>query len=112
MRVVVLGGAGDMGSFAVRDLMKQKDVEELTIGDYDEVKGKKLAAELGKKCKFIRVDANDHEALVEVIKGFEVAVGAIGPFYKNEVNVARAAIEAGGSYVSICVAYDAPPVLL
>ena len=38
MRIIVLGGAGDMGSRAVRDLAEQPEVQALIIGDYDQAK--------------------------------------------------------------------------
>jgi len=107
MKIIALGGAGDMGSYAVRDLARQDEVEELMIADYDEDKAKLLAGELGARCKAMKVDANNASELVRAIEGYDVATSAIGPFYKYEFKVAKAAVEAGVSYVSICDDYDA-----
>ena len=107
MRVIALGGAGDMGSHAVRDLAKQDEVEELMIADYNEEAAGRLAQELGPKCKSMKVDANNPTELANAIDGYDVATSAIGPFYKYEYKVAKGAVDAGVSYVSICDDYDA-----
>jgi len=107
MKVIALGGAGDMGSRAVRELAKEDEVTELLIADYNEEKARGIAMELGEKCKAIKVDANNHASLVDAIKGNDVAMSAIGPFYKYEVKVASAALDAKVNYVSICDDYDA-----
>lgn len=107
MRVIALGGAGMMGRFGVRDLASKESVEELVIADYDLAAAESLAGELGGKCRAVKVDANDHAGMVETVRGFDVAMGTIGPFYKYERKVAKACIEAGVDYVSICDDYDA-----
>jgi saccharopine dehydrogenase-like NADP-dependent oxidoreductase len=107
MRVIALGGAGDMGSHAVRDLAKQDDVGELMIADYNVEAAGRLAGELGPKCKSMKVDANNRGELADAIKGYDVATSAIGPFYKYEYKVAQGAVDAGVNYVSICDDYDA-----
>lgn len=107
MKVVALGGAGAMGRTAVRDLAASPDVEELVIADHNLEEADRLASELGDKVKAIRVNANDHAALVDALRGCDVALGAVGPFYKYEPKMIRACIEAGVNYVSICDDYDA-----
>ncbi len=96
-----------MGRFGVRDLASKDAVEELLIADYDLPAAEALADELGPKCRAVRVDANDHAGMVETVRGFDVAMGTIGPFYKYEKKVASACIDAGVNYVSICDDYDA-----
>lgn len=107
MRVIALGGAGDMGSRAVRDLAEQEDVEEIMIADYNREAADGLAREIGTRCKSMKVDADDPSELARAIHGYDVAAGAIGPFYKYEYRVAKASVEAGVDYVSICDDYDA-----
>lgn len=107
MRVIALGGAGVMGRFGVKDLASKEIVEDLLIADYDQAEAEALANELGSKCRAQKIDANDHDGMVEAIRGFDVAMGTIGPFYKYEKKVARACIDAGVNYVSICDDYDA-----
>lgn len=112
MKVIALGGAGAMGRTGVRDLAAKDGVEELLIADYDAAAAEKLARELGGKCRARGIDANDHAALVEAVRGFDVATGTIGPFYKYEKKVASACIEAGVDYVSICDDFDAASAVL
>jgi lysine 6-dehydrogenase len=107
MRVIALGGAGVMGRFGVKDLASKESVEDLLIADYDLEAAEALARELGSKCRACKVDANNHAEMVETVRGFDVAMGTIGPFYKYERKVAAACIEAGVDYVSICDDYDA-----
>jgi len=46
MRALALGGCGAQGTFAVRDLVKSKDVSHLIIADIDLEKAKKVAADM------------------------------------------------------------------
>ncbi len=112
MKVIAIGGAGAMGRRAVMDLAATDSVTQVTIADYDLEAAQRLAAELGPKCRAVRADADDHSGLVELIRGHDVALGTAGPFYKYEAKMARAAIEAGAHYVSICDDYDAAAEVL
>jgi lysine 6-dehydrogenase len=107
MKVIVLGGTGDMGRLAVRELGRTEDVELLTVAGRDLAKAQERAAAVGDHARAAAVDARDHAQLVEVISGHDVVAGALGPFYLFEVPVAKAAIAAGVPYVSICDDYDA-----
>ena len=113
MKVTVFGGAGDMGAEAVRDIAKQKDVESLVIADYNRKAAEKLAAEIGKPhvtAEFC--DANDHNALVEIMERADVCLSCIGPFYQYEEKMIRAAVDAKRSYTSICDDFDAAEAAL
>lgn len=107
MKVIALGGAGAMGRTAVKELAASPEVEELTIADYNLAEAERLAGELGTKCRALRVDAELHADLVDALRGYDVAMGTVGPFYKYEGRMIRACIEAGTYYVSICDDYDA-----
>jgi saccharopine dehydrogenase-like NADP-dependent oxidoreductase len=106
MRIIVLGGAGDMASRAVRELAAEPDVTRVTIADCNLETAERLASELGEKVVATYVDANDHGALVAAIGGHDAAASGIGPFYRFEARAARAAVEAGVPYVSLCDDYD------
>ena len=47
MKVIVLGGAGTVGSWTVRALVISRFFDEIALGDIDIEKAKKLAEELG-----------------------------------------------------------------
>ncbi len=84
MKVIALGGAGVMGSFAARILAGSPRVGELVIADRNRVAAERLAGELGDKCRAKIIDAGDRERIESVIRGFDVVLGMIGPFYKYE----------------------------
>ena len=107
MKIVVLGGAGDMGSESVRDLVKNSYVEKVIIADINLNKAKEFTKKLGKKAVAEFVDAEKHDNLVQVIKKGDVVLSCIGPFYKFEAKVAKASIDAGSNYISICDDFDA-----
>ncbi|UCD85356.1 MAG: saccharopine dehydrogenase NADP-binding domain-containing protein [Deltaproteobacteria bacterium] len=110
MRIIVLGGAGDMGSRAVEDLAVSDGVGQVTIADRNVETAEKLSARLkdkGAKVDVRRIDANDHQGLVEAIRGYDVAASALGPFHQFEAKLVRAAVEAGVDYASICDEWQA-----
>ena len=77
MKVVVLGGAGDMGSEAVRELIKFTGVKQVTVADINTEAAEKLASAIGdKRVAVEKVDATSHLDLVGVIKGHDGPSGA------------------------------------
>jgi len=104
MRIVVLGGYGDMGQGVVQDLVAHTDAE-VVIADYRAEGAKAFAAQLRGKATAAFVDANDPASLAPVLQGADVAVGAIGPFYRYAPKMATAAVKAGLNYVDICDDY-------
>jgi lysine 6-dehydrogenase len=105
MKVLVMGGAGDMGSRAVEDLAAASGVERVTIGDRNLAIAQDLAARLsGSPAEVVplAVDAMDHRAMVEAMTGQDVVASALGPFFLFENRLVKAALEAGVDYISIC----------
>jgi saccharopine dehydrogenase-like NADP-dependent oxidoreductase len=110
MKVVVLGGAGDVGSRAAEDLAEAPEIELVTIADRNLEAAEALARRLsGASAKVVArgVDADDEPALIDVIRGHDVAASALGPFHRFEVRLVRASIEAGVDYASVCDEYQA-----
>jgi lysine 6-dehydrogenase len=115
MRIIVLGGAGDMGSRAVEDLAVAEGVEQVTIADRNLKAAKRLSTRLrgkGAKVDHRQIDANNHQALVEAIRGYDAAASALGPFHLYEAKLVRAAIEAGVDYASICDEWPAAEAVI
>lgn len=103
MKVIVLGGTGDMGKQIVRDLVEYSDFKEIIIGDIREELAKEFADSLkDKRLSVMKVDARDHSALVKVLKNADVAASAIGPFYEFGPKIMKAALDAGINCVDIC----------
>lgn len=107
MRICVLGGCGDMARVALQLLSIEEDVSEVTVADINLQKAKKISEEFGSKFSAKFVNAKDKSSLIEVVKGHDVALGFIGPFYMFEKGIIGACIEAKVNYVSICDDYDA-----
>ncbi|HOJ71955.1 MAG TPA: saccharopine dehydrogenase NADP-binding domain-containing protein [Syntrophorhabdaceae bacterium] len=112
MKVLVVGGTGGMGQGVARDLIKQAQIQNVVLGDINvdpaRVQEKLRASE---KIALRLLDVNDHNGLVEAIKGVDVVVNCAGPFYKTAVAVAKAAVEARVNYIDICDDYEAAEIL-
>ena len=112
MRALVLGGAGGMGQGVGRDLIKQPQVTDVVLGDlYPDPE--RLAPKLrnSEKVKLIKMDVNDHNAMVNAFKEIDVVINCAGPFYKTAVPVAKAAVEARVNYIDICDDYEGTEIL-
>jgi len=107
MRICALGGAGHIGSGVVRELVKRAPDAEVVIADKNLEEAKNLAKELGGKTSAEPVNANDPKSLVRVMKGADVAVSAIGPYYVYGVKALKAAIDAKTNFVDVDDDYDA-----
>ncbi|MBX3413792.1 MAG: saccharopine dehydrogenase NADP-binding domain-containing protein [Pirellulales bacterium] len=110
MQIIVLGGAGDMGSRAVEELSTAEGVTRVTIADRNVPVAEMLAARLaGRRAKVdVRaVDARSHDDLVGAMHGYDVAASALGPFYLFEARLVAAALDAGVNYCSICDEWQA-----
>ncbi len=114
MKIVVLGGAGDMGSETVRDLLNYSQVKQVTIADLNRDAATKIVSQIGggSRLKIEQVDATSPGGLEAVMAGHDVAAGALGPFYRFEKSIVEAAIRTGVDYVSICDDYDAVKAVL
>lgn len=105
MKIVVLGGAGHMGSSAVEDLAATPGVDLVTIADQDVGRARALAERLTAataRLQVTAVDANVKDSLVAVMRGHDVAASALGPFHRFETKLVSAALEAETDYASIC----------
>ena len=105
MKVLVMGGAGDMGSRTVEDLASSAGVELVTIADRNLPASRELSGRLAgspAEVTTLAVDAMDHHGLVEAMAGYDVVASALGPFYLFETRLVKAALEAGVDYISIC----------
>lgn len=104
-RVIIFGGAGDMGSRAVEALAETGEVSLITVADRDEDAAHALARRLDSartRVQATALDARDHGAVVEAMSRHHVAASTLGPFYRFEVGLVSAALEAGVHYTSIC----------
>lgn len=105
MNIVVLGGAGDMGRHIVQDLIEHSDAGVI-IADYQLSKAQALARRFGERAQGVFVDASNRDSLLLALRDADVAVGAVGPFYRFGPRMAWAALESHVNYVDICDDYS------
>lgn len=101
VNIVVLGGAGDMGSHVVNNIIEYSGAQ-VTIADYGLAEAQALARKIGERARSIFVDASNRDSLLLALRDADVAVGAIGPFYRFAHKMAWAALESQVPYVDIC----------
>ncbi len=108
-KFLVLGGAGDMGSSVVDDLVRS-GVDEVVIGDLNEKKGEEIRNRYGggrTSVVFEKADVNDSDSLGRLMEDYDVVVNTVGPFYRYEKRIIDAAIRSSVDYVDICDDHDA-----
>jgi saccharopine dehydrogenase-like NADP-dependent oxidoreductase len=102
-KVVVLGGCGGIGTVAARSLAEGRYFDEVVIADLRVEAAQALAASIGVDgVTGVAVDATSHESLVAVMRGADVVLNCIGPFYRFGPPALDAAIAAGVNYVDVC----------
>ncbi|RAG82407.1 saccharopine dehydrogenase [Streptacidiphilus pinicola] len=101
-RILVTGGAGEMGAYACRVLAKADEVEEVLVADRDQEKATKLAGELGPKATPLTLDISDADALTDALTDVDIVLNTAGPFYRFGREVLSAAIATGTDYLDIC----------
>ncbi|PCH94685.1 MAG: hypothetical protein COB83_10725 [Gammaproteobacteria bacterium] len=118
MKILVLGGCGQEGKTAVKDLLKQHDVTQVIIGDIDINSANNFKNELANdnisnnNVSTIQLDVMDKDSLLTALHNVDVVANFVGPFYRFGVPVLTAAIESKTHYVDICDDYDATESLL
>ncbi|MBU0970605.1 MAG: saccharopine dehydrogenase NADP-binding domain-containing protein, partial [Proteobacteria bacterium] len=112
MRALIIGGVGGMGQGVARDLIKQEQVTQVILADlYPDPDRLSKKLRESEKTSLIRLDVNDHDAMVTAFKAVSVVINTAGPFYKTAVPVARAAVEAKVNYIDICDDYEGTQIL-
>ena len=107
MRVLFLGGAGDMAVSMVDLMRPEAEIAEVTLADLDERKAISRARDAGGKFSGTKIDVTQHEALVDAMAEHDLVLSYVGPFYRFEKPVAQAAVDARVHYISIADDYDA-----
>jgi lysine 6-dehydrogenase len=112
MRALIIGGVGGMGQGVARDLVKQERVSDVILADlYPDQE--RLSAKLreSEKTTLVKMDVNDHDAMVTAFRDVDVVINTAGPFYKTAVPVAKAAVAAKVNYIDICDDYEGTEIL-
>ena len=100
MRIVVLGGAGKMGCIAVQALVRESRVDEIVIGDFNLEQAQVVADYIDSpKISIEHVDVNEHEKLVNTLKGADACLNAT--VYYTNLPIMEACLEAGVHYTDM-----------
>ena len=100
MRIVVLGGAGKMGCIAVQALVREARVDEIVIGDFNLEQAQVVADYIDSpKISLEHVDVNEHEKLVDTLKGADACLNAT--VYYTNLAIMEACLEAGVHYTDM-----------
>ncbi len=77
MKVFCLGGAGKIGSEAVRDLVEFSEVERITVGDLREEPCAALVDQVGDpRVDYVRLDIADKEEAISVLSDYDIVMDA------------------------------------
>lgn len=97
-RILVLGGAGEMGSTAVADLVAWTE-HEITVGDLRPDAATALLQQLGARGRSVHVDVDDPASLGAALADTDVVLNAT--YMRQNVAVTDAAIAAGVHLVDL-----------
>ncbi|ETW94335.1 MAG: hypothetical protein ETSY1_35335 [Candidatus Entotheonella factor] len=99
MTVLVLGGAGGVGSETARQLVARGRFSRLILADREIEAAQHLAHELGVEAT--EIDVMDRQALVQLMRQARVVLNTTGPFFRYGLAVVQSAIEAGVPYADV-----------
>ena len=103
MKVLALGGSGDMGRMAVAVLLESPKTTSITIADKNYEKAKHLVDLVGSdKLEAIEIDVTEKNNLIELISSHDLVMNTVGPYYKFATKILDAVINAGKPYIDIC----------
>lgn len=98
LKILVLG-AGRMGLGAVHDLVRQSDVERVTVADAMGSRARQVASVAGPKAKAVEIDASDAHAAAELMRGHNAVLSCV--VYRLNARLAHAAVEAGVNFCDL-----------
>lgn len=103
MKVLALGGCGDMGRAAVVALLSSPIVSSITVADknYELAKAFIELAD-SDKLSATEIDVTEQDQLVALMSKHDVVMNTVGPYFKFGKMILEAAIKAKKHYVDIC----------
>ena len=99
--IIVVGGAGAMGRYAVRYIARLETAGRLLIADINTDRAQRLSDEVGAPCEAVQLDATDAAALRAVFAECDVVCNTMGPFAIFGGPILKAALESGCHYLDI-----------
>lgn len=103
MKVLALGGSGDMGRMAIAVLLESPNITSITVADKNYERAQHLVDLIGSdKLKAVGIDVTEKDKLMELISSHDFVMNTVGPFYKFGVMILDTVIEAKKPYADIC----------
>jgi saccharopine dehydrogenase-like NADP-dependent oxidoreductase len=102
MNIVVLGGAGLMGSGTVRDLMSEysQGVERVLVADTSVSRMQALAEELNdSRLETVLLDVTDAKATKALLIGVDLCINAVPTFAGYQMDIFQYCLDCGCPYV-------------
>ena len=101
MRILAIGGAGDMGRAACAAAASDDAIDHVVVADLDGDRAAKVAEAIGPKASAMALDVTDDGALGAAAAEADLVLNTVGPFYVFGRRVLQAAIDAGVHYADI-----------
>jgi saccharopine dehydrogenase-like NADP-dependent oxidoreductase len=100
MRIVVVGGAGEVGSELVQDLARVEEIDSLVVADSNGARGRDIAAGLNSpRVHACELDVHDRESALKVLKGADVLMNCTS--FSLFDTVFDLAVQAGVDYADL-----------
>jgi lysine 6-dehydrogenase len=100
VKIIIIGGYGDIGSYVVEKLVDSP--HQVTIAGRNLKRARSLCSRFKGYVGALQVDVEEKPTLVGALASFDLVINCAGPFYKYGAKVATAAIETKTHYIDIC----------
>lgn len=100
-RVIVVGGGGAMGRWAVRTAADFPFVSDLVVADLDLERAREICDEVGGPARAEQLDVTNEDRLRELFAKCDVVLNTVGPFAVFGDRILRTAIDCGCDYLDI-----------
>ena len=102
MKLLALGGSGNMGQTAVRTILDIGGIDQLIVADYDVDRTNKFVESLNdKRVQARAIDVTDTKALEGPMQEVDVVMNTVGPYYRYGIPIVQATIKTRRHYADI-----------
>jgi saccharopine dehydrogenase-like NADP-dependent oxidoreductase len=103
MKVLALGGSGDMGRMAIAILLESPNISSITVADKNLERAEYFVELVGsEKLNSVEIDVTEKNKLENLISSHDIVMNTVGPYYKFATIILEAVIKMKKPYVDIC----------
>ncbi|MEW5733860.1 MAG: saccharopine dehydrogenase NADP-binding domain-containing protein [Thermodesulfobacteriota bacterium] len=102
MKVLALGGCGEMGRAAVKTLLALSPEISVIIADRNAEAAKSFSETLSGRASWLALDIRDQKALDQAVQGADLTMSSVGPYFLFGKLVLSSCIRCRRHYVDIC----------